>query len=219
MNINQTLKNFPNPSILLKRLTTYSIMDAIMNTDAEYDVSVYHCNTDWNNGVALFTVDDGGGDVFHILFSENSCIVKGFGHESDLSPYNQHNNDDYPIYRFYENAPAEFLELLGDESLEHDAVTFCAWHTAAKNAWQSPNISVPDNLSDGSADFLEYVSGLDEYLSWFKEYYETEVNAELVDVIYGGAPVTEIIIGQINPAIDTHTALLHVNDIKRATVF
>lgn len=218
MNINRTLRNFPKPETLLKRLTVYSIMDVIMNAGAEYDGSVYHCNTDWNAGVALFTIDDGGGDHFHILFSQDGCIVKGFGHESDLSPYNYDDAKTYPNYGFYENTPVELLELLGDESLEHNLVTFCAWQAAGDANWQAQTFDIPEDWRDGSADFLEYVSDLSEYVSWLNDYYETEIGADVVEDIYNGAAVTEEIVATLNPAADVDETMYTVSAVKRAAV-
>lgn len=218
MNINQTKEKFPQPETLLKRLTFYSIMDVIMNAGAEYDGSVYHCNTDWNAGVSLFTIDDGGGDHFHVLFSQDGCIIKGFGHESDLSPYNYEDDESYPDYRFYENCPHEFYELLDDESLERDLLTFCAWHANEDGCWQAQSINALADWRDGSADFLEYVSNLDEYADWLSAYYETDIYTETLLDLYNGAAITEDIISMLNPKADPDEVMAMVADVKRAAV-
>lgn len=215
MNINLNLSAFPQPKDLLKRLVFYSIMDAIMNADTEDDASVYRCHTDWNAGVALFTIDDGGGDHFHILFSENGCLVKGFGHESALSPYN-YEEGEYPDYRLYANAPPEFLEYLDDEALEKDLVTFCAWHTG--NGWQAQKLNVPNDWDDGSDDFLEYVSALDEYIPWLNAYYEKDFAAETVTELYNGGALNEETVAALNPDADVDAVMFAIGEIKRAAV-
>lgn len=218
MNINQTLKNFGAPDVLLQRLTAYSIIDVIMNSGSDYDGSVYHCNTDWNAGVALFTIDDGGGDHFHILFSNAGCVIKGFGHESDLSPYNYDEDEDYPEYRFYENMPHELYELLDNEALERDLLTFCAWCGAGDNVWQAARLPVADDWSDGSADFLDYLSDRDEYIAWLEDYYEADVNSVPVMDIMAGVNITEELVAELNPKADPETVMEAIYAIKRAAV-
>lgn len=218
MNINQTLKNFGAPGVLLQRLTAYSIIDVIMNAGAEYDGSVYHCNTDWNAGVALFTIDDGCGDHFHILCSKQGCIIKGFGHESDLSPYNYDETENYPNYRFYENMPHELYELLGDEVLERDLLTFCAWHTAGDDSWRSAHMPVPDDWRDGSTDFLDYLSGRDDYIAWLKEYYEADIDSAAVTDILDGAAITGELVAELNAAADIESVMDAIYAIKRSAV-
>lgn len=218
MNINRTISNFGDPGVLLERLTAYSIIDVIMNSGSDYDGSIYHCNTDWNAGVALFTIDDGGGDHFHILFSDASCVIKGFGHESDLSPYNYEEDADYPKYRFYENIPHALYELLDNEALERDLLTFCAWYTPENGAWQAAHVSVPDDWRDGSADFLDYFSERDDYIAWLKDYYEADINSAPVMDILAGVAVTEEMVAELNPKADTEAAMEAVYAIKRASV-
>lgn len=218
MNINHTIKNFIEPEVLLKRLTAYSIIDAIMNAGEEYDASVYHCNTLWNAGVALFTIDDGGGDHFHVLFSENGVVIKGFGHESDLSPYNYGDDADYPAYGFYAHMPPALYELLDDEALERGLVTFCAWREAGDHEWQAARIDVADDWSDGSADFLDYFSEREAYVAWLGEYYDTEIDVATVYDILAGDAVTEEMVAVLNPKADVYQVLEDIYDIKRAAV-
>lgn len=218
MNINHTLKNFPDPDVLLDRLTNYSIIDVIMNNGAEFDGSVYHCNTDWNAGVALFTIDDGCGDHFHILFSDQGSVIKGFGHESDLSPYNYEDDDEYPDYRFYENIPHELYELLDDDALERDLLTFCAWRTTDNDEWQAARINVADDWRDGSADFLDYLSEQEDYVAWLAEYYDMDIDKNTIADILGGVAVTEDMVALLNPAADVETAMEGIYAIKRSAV-
>ncbi|WP_156123804.1 hypothetical protein [Paenibacillus sp. FSL R7-0273] len=41
-------------------------------------------------------IDNGAGDHLIILFSGEGCIIKGFDHESGLSPYAQ---DEYKVWQ------------------------------------------------------------------------------------------------------------------------
>lgn len=41
----------------------------------------------WDEGVCMAKIDNGAGDHLIILFSADGSIIKGFDHESELSPY------------------------------------------------------------------------------------------------------------------------------------
>lgn len=87
----------------------------------QYD-PVKHCDQ--------FKIDNGSGDHLYALFSPKGAILKGFDHESCLSPYQ--NEYEHPVAGIYDNIPAELLQLLDDET-EKDDVTFCTWQCVGEH--------------------------------------------------------------------------------------
>ncbi|BFH59492.1 hypothetical protein [Paenibacillus azoreducens] len=55
-------------------------------------------------------IDNGAGDHLIMLFSVEGSIIKGFDHESQLSPYAQDEHKVWP--GIYDNVPSELLSHL-----------------------------------------------------------------------------------------------------------
>ena len=92
--------------------------------------------------------DNGGGDHVFVFFTENGqAIIKGFDHESGVSP---HARDEYGIWPgVYDGVPPALLHLIEDDSVEYEEVTFCCWSIDGKT-WESGSADIPDDLDDGS---------------------------------------------------------------------
>ncbi len=217
MLISERIHEMPPREELLRRLLAYAKIDRIMNPDPDdCMVRVYHYDKDWVTGGHFLKIDDSGGDHYHVLFSPGGCIVKGFDHESDLSPYNYDENDPMPDvlagHDFYDGAPAELLCLLDDPALEKELATFCAWQAAGDDRWHCAPSEIPDDWSDGIETFLFYAQDLEEYRHWFEEYYERKVDLKTIRDIADGKPVTAELARALNPEGDVELILKELEE-------
>ncbi len=106
----------------------------------------YEFHADWSDGVQMAKFKSGGGDDLIMIFIGESAIIKGFDHESPVSPHAQ---DPYGLYPgIYEGAPSELLDSLRDESLDFEDVTFCYWRMANDGLWQKVRVIL---ISHGSS--------------------------------------------------------------------
>jgi hypothetical protein len=165
---------------------------------------VYHYDKNWIKDGHFFKIDDSGGDHYHILFSPAGCIIKGFDHECELSPYSADEDNPLPDeiakHDFYKGAPAELLALLDDPALEKELVTFCVWQSAGDTEWHFAPTAVPTDWADGIETFLFYTHGPEAYRSWFEdEYYESPLDMEILQNIFEGNLITPDIIKALNP--------------------
>jgi len=62
--------------------------------DDEY-LRCFTFSPDWCEGVQVATYENGGGDDLVIVFSGESILIKGFDHESEVSPHAQ---DEYGVW-------------------------------------------------------------------------------------------------------------------------
>ena len=208
MLISERIHEIPSPNDLLQRLIAYAKIDRIMNPDSDdCMVRVYHYDKDWVPGGHFLKIDDSGGDHYHVLFSPDGCIVKGFDHESDLSPYN-YNDEDEPMlnviaeHDFYDGAPVALSCLLDDPALEKELATFCAWQAAGDSQWHCAESEIPADWSDGIETFLFYAQDPEEYRHWFEAYYETKVDLKIIRDIADGKSVTAEMARSLNPEGD-----------------
>lgn len=79
----------------------------------------------WAPGFDVATYENGGGDDIIFVIQGDSILIKGFDHESEVSPHAQ---DEYGVWPgMYEGAPHDLLSVLDDDTFEVEDVTFCYW--------------------------------------------------------------------------------------------
>ena len=118
-------------------------------------------------------------------------IIKGFDHESELSPHAQ---EDFEVWKgIYENVPKVLLDLLNDEAIEKDDVTFCIWQEKDQNQWQKCNVEIPEGCDDGSDYMLSRIYSLEDYLEWARDYWDLgdRLFVKEVGYIFNHHPITE----------------------------
>ena len=192
-----TLKNLPTIDIIKKRLISMSALDIIFSE--EEWLRVYKWNCEWNGNNSLAIVDNGAGDTMHIIFSSEGCIIKGFDHESELSPHAQ---EEFEVWKgIYENVPKVLLDFLDDEAIEKDDVTFCIWQEKNQNQWQKGKVEIPEGCDDGSDYMISRIYSLEDYIDWAKNYWglEDRLSVKEVEQIFNHQPITEELIKKLNP--------------------
>lgn len=207
-----TLKNLPTIDILKKKLISMSALDIIFSE--EEWLRVYTWNPNWDEKSSLAVVDNGGGDTMHIVFSKDGCIIKGFDHESELSPHAQ---EEFEVWKgIYEDVPKVLLNLLDDEAIEQDDVTFCIWQDNNNKQWQKGKVEIPEGCSDGSDYMLSRIFSAEDYIDWSKDYWgrEEELSIEDVEKIFNHQPITEEMIKKLNADRNIKAAMEELKKIN-----
>ena len=142
--------------------------------DDEY-LRCFTFNSAWSDGIQVATYENGGGDDLVIVFSDDSILIKGFDHESEVSPYAQ---EEYGVWPgMYDGAPEKLLSILDDEAFEKEDVTFCYWREGETGKWRQGPVKFNDEGDDGSSWLLPAIKITPlEYIEWGKEYYEEDFN-------------------------------------------
>lgn len=137
----------------------------------------------WKYNIDLAKYDNGGGDYFFTLFYEDSAIIKGFDHESEISPYFNEENRVWP--GIYQNVPEKLLNILRDDSLKKDEVTFCYWRSESDQIWNQGPVEFLNDEYDGTELLLEQIFITPEdYIDWAKDYYEEDFKKISTDLIF-----------------------------------
>lgn len=201
--------NLPNTKRLKEILLCQSALDIIMNDERKDWLRLSNFYKNYFDGIDMVKIDNGAGDNMYILFSKDGVIIKGFDHESMLSPYA---NDDEEIAEgIYDSVPIELLQLLKDESIELTDVTFCVWLSKNESSWKKGDVIIPDDYTeddDGEGFLLGYIfDNADSWLAWAKDYYEKELPLECVNAIYEHKDITRQIIEKFNPKRDIDSVI------------
>ncbi|MBW3635689.1 MAG: hypothetical protein KY445_04370 [Armatimonadetes bacterium] len=177
-----------------------ALLDAILQPEWQY--RYYSFNVHWNEGEEMASMRDGAGNDYFLLFSNAGAILKGFDHESPMSPYASDPPRIWP--GILERVPAVFASFLAEPAFALEATTFCIWRTSSDQKWQVGDIEFPDGDDpDGSASILTLLDGNPQnYCDWATENYEVKVNLKAVEDIFAHRPITPQIVGSLNAGLD-----------------
>lgn len=166
----------------------------------------------WAENVSMAKIDNGSGDHLFILFSPQGTLLKGFDHESELSP---HARDEYErVPGIYEGTPNALISLLENDGIESEEVTFCIWRECSDSAWQKGKAENSEGIDDGS-DFLlgAIYRTPEDFVEFAKGYFEITPALEIVAKIFEEAAITAEMIPLLNPGRDAEEALQELESL------
>ena len=189
----------PNIDQLQKLSQSLAMLDAILSPDREY--RYYSFNSSWGQDESMASMRDGSGDEYLILFNAAGAIVKGFAHESPMSPYSHDPIQVWP--GILDNVPSEFQDFLTEPAFEMGCTTFCIWRRFPELSWQVGDITYPNEIDpDGSEDLLSLLH-LDSsgYRDFAAEYYESEIPMFAIEHVFDQKPLRVEILSALNPDV------------------
>lgn len=201
MVMKSTLSVLPDVVTLRRKAQALAVLDAIMSPDWQY--RYYSFNSQWDADEMVASRKNGSGDELYVLFNPSGAILKGFDHESFMSPWAREDQSQWP--RIFDFVPEEFQSFLKEPAFDIPNTTFCIWRRNADASWQAGNIEYPDGdeNSDGSDEQLAlFAGGPDLYVRFAKEYFEQAIPLEAVARVYSHQVLTDTIIKQLNPQSD-----------------
>ena len=196
------LSALPAPAELQRRLRACAVLDVIMMDD-EF-MRGYEFHPKWSKDATMAAFKTGGGDEIYALFKGDDAIMKGFDHESEVSPYGSDEHEEWP--GVYDGVPSHLNALLNNGAIMRDDVTFCAWCTGG--VWAAGPVEFPDGEDDGSGHLMPTMTyDAAAYVAWAKDYYEVELDLTVVEGVFRGEAVTEDIERRLNPERDAAAAV------------
>lgn len=193
------LSSIPDIPNLRKLTQSLALLDAIISPEWEY--RYYSFDTRWTKDASVFFMRNGSGDEFIILFAKEGAVIKGFAHESVMSPFRK---DPPKIWKGVINKlPKVLRTYLRDPALELIATTFCIWRTVSDTQWKCGKIAFPDDdLTDGSAMLLSILDGKPKtYQQYAQEYFEKAIDLSVVQHIYQHMPLTDELVKKLNDSL------------------
>lgn len=162
----------------------------------------------------MASMRDGSGNEWFCVFAEVGAFLKGFDHESPMSPWNFDPKQVWP--GVLNDVPDEFKRFTVEPAFSMEDTTFCIWRSPSENAWRRGQIEFPPGHDDpdGSADLLSILDrDPRQYQSWAESYYERSVPMEAVDHIYQHKEITDALIRGLNPERDPKALVAEIKDI------
>ena len=149
--------------------------DCIMTDDES--LRCYEYNDNWGDNIQMAKYSSGGGDDLILIFKDDSMIIKGFDHESDISPHAQ---DEYGIYPgIYDSVPDTLLNELRHEKIDFEEVTFCLWRDSNEGKFSKGEVDLKDK-DDGSEWLVSsIITNIDGFLEYVEDYYEDDLTEDM----------------------------------------
>jgi hypothetical protein len=152
MVMRNTLAVLPDVATLRRKAQALAVLDAIMSPEWQY--RYYSFNSRWDTNERMASRKNGSGDELYVLFNSFGAIMKGFDHESFMSPWAREDQSLWP--GIFDGVPGEFQSFLKEPAFDIPNTTYCLWRRDANATWQVGNIEYPegDANSDGSEEQL-----------------------------------------------------------------
>ncbi len=195
----KVLSTLPDVEALKKISQSLAMLDAIISPNWEH--RYYSFNSKWGENEMMASMRDGSGDDYFILFNSYGAIIKGFAHESSMSPYG---NEPIKVWKgILENVPIEFKDFLSEPAFSIESTTFCIWRKFSDSSWQIGEIDYPnENDPDGMDDLLIILNNNPStYKKWADYYFEKEVSLLSVEHLYQQKPLTKELLKNLNKDI------------------
>ena len=140
--------------------------------------------------------------------------MKGFAHESPMSPWSNQPERVWP--GVLDSVPAEFAEFLTEAAFSMEETTFCIWRRNDDDSWQTGEIQYPEEPDpDGSDDLLFALDGDPEsYKEFAENYYERSIDLSAVQSIYQHQPMTIEIAKTLNPEVELESLRSDLEEIE-----
>lgn len=193
------LSHLPDIQGLKSLSQALALLDAILCPEWEY--RYYSFNAAWGTDQSLASMRNGQGDWYLCVFNTTGAVLKGFAHESAMSPFRSNPPRIWP--GVLERVPPGFRDVLTLPALVIDETTFCIWRSYADSAWQRGNIQFPNGRdADGSAQLLSILDRKPQtYHHWAENYYQHPVSLEAIMRIYQHEPLTASIVHLLNSTL------------------
>lgn len=164
----------------------------------------YSFDANWSQSEEIFSMRNGSGDEFDIVFSPAGAYIRGFNHESPMSPY----ADDTVWPGVLDSVPEIFRDCVEEPAFMDDdmpRVTFCLWREPGDARWHAGRIDFPADHSD--PDGSGWMFGLpvdprpEAFQAFAEDYYERPVDLDAVRHIYEQKPLTQDVVARLNPDV------------------
>ncbi len=196
----RNLAAIPAPARLRELLRALAVLDMILVPD--WESRGYSFDAAWGEH-QLASFRDGSGDWFLVWFpGPDSAVIKGFGHESPMTPFKRPNDEPWP--GLFDGLPPELAEVRDMKEFPPEEVTYCLWHPEG-GRWTMGPVQLPAGEAepDGSGEHLELLDDKPEsYVAMAKDGYEVNPSLAAVRRVYAGEPLSWEIVSRLDAKAD-----------------
>ncbi len=197
--VHDVARALPDIPVLRERCRALAMLDAILRP--EWESRYYSFDARWAPGEQMASMRNGSGDTWSVVFSPAGAFIRGFDHESPMSPAA---NDDELWPGLVDTVPEVFSGCVAEPAFSFDGTleaTVCLWRQHGDDRWQAGEVDFPDGADPDGADrlFQVLVEGTPvAYRRFAEDYFETAVDLAAVGEIFALRPLTDELVRRLN---------------------
>lgn len=180
------------------------MLDAILSP--QWDLRYFSFDPQWGEGSQMASMRNGSGDEYSIVFCPAGAFIRGFDHESDLSPWGF--EPMAVVSGLTDGVPAALADQVTEPAFTAEGVpqvTVCLWREVDAEAWSFGRPRDPElRIHDGGAEWLfgELDGRAATYVNFASEYFEQTIATSDVEDVLANAPLTAELVLRLNPEAD-----------------
>jgi hypothetical protein len=215
----QLAARLPAIAVVRRWSQSLAMLDAIVCADREY--RYFSFDEQFGPGQALASMRNGSGDEYSITFTGDGAFLRGFDHESPLSPFIQTSPALWP--GLLAGLPAALATLAEEPAFTLDGVpmvTAALWRLAGDAQWHHGQIAYPPAWENECADpdgsgwlFAQLDGRAESYLRYAGEYFQRQLPAEAVTAVTDHRPLSAALVRALNPERSYHDLAADLNRI------
>ncbi|MGI4894710.1 MAG: hypothetical protein ACRYF3_06330 [Janthinobacterium lividum] len=204
--VTELIDRLPAPEALRQRCRALAMLEAILT--GEWEERFFHFDAHWAVGEQLASMRDGAGDEWSITFARPGVWVRGFAHESPMSPWKQSPDRDWLAdvperLRAAAAQPAFTGRDLHGQDLALVTVA-CWWQDGpgGNGGWHPVQLRTlfPSGVDDGAEDLFTELDGEpDTYLAHARRQHDVELRRRDVEHVQALHPLTEELVQRMAP--------------------
>ncbi|GAA1801374.1 hypothetical protein GCM10009682_24030 [Luedemannella flava] len=193
------VRTLPDIPTLRERCRAMAMLDAILSP--EWESRYYSFDARWAPGEQMASMRNGSGDAWSIVFSPSGAFIRGFDHESPMSPAS---NDGELWPGLVDAVPQVFSGCVDEPAFSYKGTleaTVCLWRQHGDDRWHTGELDLPDGNDPDGADrlFQVLVEGTAvAYHRFAEDYYETTVDLEAVGEVFALHPLSDELVRRLN---------------------
>ncbi|MBB2912595.1 hypothetical protein FHS43_003878 [Streptosporangium becharense] len=200
MSAHDVARLLPDIPVLRDLCRSMAVLEAILSP--EWSSRYHSFDAEWGPGEEMASMRDGSGDEYSIVFSAVGAYIRGFDHESVMSPY----GTGRPWPGMLDSVPEVFRHCVAEPAFCNEdgimAVTACLWRETGDDRWRVGEIDYPDGVSDPDGAAYLFARLVDPSAEAFRrfaeDYYEVPVDLEAVRHVYALRPLTQGVVTALN---------------------
>jgi len=212
----RNLTELPTIETLRKLTQSLAMLDAILMR--EWDYRYYSFNSKWAENQQMASMRSGQGDGWYCGFGLPGAFLKGFDHESEMSPWSMEIPKVWP--GVLDAVPEVFKPFATEPAFSMEDTTFFIWRGIQDPQRSTGKISFPSTDDpDGSEWMFSILDGdPSSYKAWAEDYYECPVSLPAVQRVYGHAPLTPQLVQELNATVVFETLVADAAEIDYPVV-
>ncbi|MFD8378324.1 hypothetical protein ACFV2X_07185 [Streptomyces sp. NPDC059679] len=204
MTVHDIARQLPGIAVLQHHCRSIAMLEAVLSP--EWADRYYSFDAHWSETETMASMRNGSGDEYSIVFSAAGAYIRGFAHESPMSPY----AGDGPWPGVLDDVPEVFRACVEEPAFSDEdgmpVITTCIWREPGDDGWKTGTIDFPEEAT-GDPDGAEYLFRLlvdrsaEAFQRWAEDYYEAPVNVRAVRHVLSSRPLTKGMVSALNPEI------------------